>query len=112
MAAGTLQNSDPTVYLGATQVPTFAQYNPAAYKALKKSYLPYIKHIAAIEKGTEIPNQIGKFTVADLTYEPSGLPRVPAAIKNINGIETSLMQQQILRAYLKKHYSESRFKWH
>ena len=105
-----MRNSDPTVYRAATQVPTFAQYDPAAYKALKKSYLPYIKHIAAIEKGTEPPKQLGKFTGADLTYDSSGLPRVPVAIKNINSIETSLTQQQILRAYTKKHYSEFRFK--
>src|SRR6266567_148580 len=86
-------------------VPTFQQYNPAAYKTFKTAYLTYIKHVASIENGTEPVQKTTNFSMADLTYSKKGLPLVPAPMKNINGVETNLTQQQIIRAYLTKHYS-------
>jgi len=88
------------------QAPTFAQYAPEAFKSMKKSYVGYVKHLATLEKGTEAPVQITKFSDSDLTYATSGLLQVPAAIKNNNGVETRLTQQQIIRSYLKAHYGK------
>jgi hypothetical protein len=88
------------------EVPTFAQYNPAAYKEMKNAYIKYIKHIAAIEKGTEPPNnEVTSFSVKDLTSDTAGRPQLPRPIRNVNGVETNMIQQQIIRAYLTKHYS-------
>jgi len=73
---------------------------------MRKAYLGYTKHIAAIEKGTEPQMKNTTFTGIDLPYATSGLPQVPGPIRNINGIETQLTQQQIIRTYLTAHYSE------
>jgi len=73
---------------------------------MKKAYLGYTKHLAMLDKGVEAPRQPTRFSDSDLTYTTSGVPQVPAAIKNINGVETSLTQQQIIRSYLKAHYGQ------
>jgi len=85
-------------------IPTFAQYAPQAFKEMKKVYVRYTQHISSIEKGTELQKKITKFSDSDLIYSASGCPMVPAPIRNINGVETSLIQQQIIRSYLKAHY--------
>jgi len=77
-------------------------------KALKKEYISYITTISSIEKGTDKWKPITKFSDSDLTYTTSGFPQVPPPIRNVNGIETSLTQQQIIRSYFTAHYSE----WH
>ncbi|KAF8955816.1 hypothetical protein BDZ97DRAFT_1926279 [Flammula alnicola] len=108
VADGTLStpaDSNSTGYRGVRQVPTFSQYDPTAYQAIKKAYLKYIKHIASIEKGTApAANTMTNFTMADLKCEPSGLPRLPDPIRNSNSIETNIIRQQIIRAYVAKHY--------
>ena len=71
---------------------------------MKNVYFGYVKHVVAIEKGTEAAKELTKFSDKDITYGSSGFPQIPAPIKNNNGIETSLTQQQIIRAYLKAHY--------
>jgi len=110
VAAGILPtgpDEDPTPYVGVREVPTFAQYNPSAYKAVKNAYVKYIKHIAAVEQGTQPLQQLNtNFAVADLTCDADGRPQLPNPIRNINGIETNVTQQQIIRSYLSKHYSE------
>ena len=73
---------------------------------MKKAYRGYIKHVAAIEKGTEPETKSSTFTALDLTYVTSGCPQAPGPIRNANGIETLLTQQHIIRAYLTAHYSE------
>ncbi|KAF8961700.1 hypothetical protein BDZ97DRAFT_1921028 [Flammula alnicola] len=109
VADGTLStpaDSNSTGYRGVRQVPTFSQYDPTAYQAMKKAYLKYIKHIASIEKGTApAVNTVTNFTMADLKCEPSGLPRLPDPIRNSNSIETNITRQQIIRAYVAKHYN-------
>ncbi|KAF8962367.1 hypothetical protein BDZ97DRAFT_1920636 [Flammula alnicola] len=100
-------DSNSTGYCRVRQVPMFSQYDPMAYQAMKKAYLKYIKHIASIEKGTSpAANTVTNFTMADLKCEPSGLPRLPDPIRNSNSIETNITRQQIIRAYVAKHYSE------
>jgi len=65
-------NSDPTA---ACQVPTFMQYDPAAYKAFKKAYLQYIKHVASIENGGETPEkEVTSFLATDLEIDDRGMP--------------------------------------
>lgn len=101
------RNSDPTGYQSVREVPTFAQYNPAAFKAMRIAYMAYAKYVASIELGTAAAERdITSFSAADLKFDDSGLPRVPDPIQNINGIETSATKQQVLRVYLTKHYSE------
>src|SRR6267378_863412 len=90
---------------GGGSIPTFRQHNPTAYNAIKKAYLTYIKVISSMENGTELVQKTTKFGIPDLTYTSNGLPRVPAAIRNIHGVETNLTQQQIIRSYMTKHYS-------
>jgi len=72
---------------------------------MKTAYLTYIKVISSIENGTELVQKTTNFGIADLTYASNGLPRVPAAIRNINGVEKNLTQQHIIRSYMTKHYS-------
>jgi len=89
-------------------VPTFQQYAPEAFKDMRKAYLGYIKHVGMLEKGPEPQTKSSTFTAIDLIYATSGLPKVPGPKKNINGIETHITQQQIIRTYLTAHYSECR----
>jgi hypothetical protein len=99
--------ADPAAAERVRQVPTFQQYDPAAYKAMRKSYLKYVKHVGSIEKGTTtvtVPD-VSTFTVTDLDVEAGGYPRVPDPIRNVNNIETNVTQQQIIRSYFTKHYS-------
>lgn len=87
--------------------PTFRQYKPAAFKALKQEYMLYVKHIVSSANGAT-PVTVQKslnFQTSDLQYSKGGLPSVPAAIRNDNNVETNMTQQQIIRAYLSKHYS-------
>jgi hypothetical protein len=87
--------------------PTFRQYKPAAFKALKQEYMLYVKHIVSLANGAT-PVAVQKslnFQTSDLQYSKGGLPSVPAAIRNDNNVETNMTQQQIIRAYLSKHYS-------
>ncbi len=52
--------------------PTFELYNPGAWKAFRKAFTDYVKHIAALEK--EAPNDaehkatIDKYTLENMTY--------------------------------------------
>jgi len=106
VSAGTFRKSSTTTDGAGSQVPTFAQYAPEAMKALKKEYLGYIKHISSIENGTDQWKPVTKFSESDLAYATSGVPQVPPPIRNVNGIETSLTQQQIIHAYFTAHYGE------
>jgi hypothetical protein len=91
--------------LGDGSVPTFQQHNPMAYKVMTSAFLTYIKLVSLIENGTLPPMKERNFLASDLTYSSSGLPQVPMAIKNNNGIERNHTQQQIIRIYLTRHYS-------
>ena len=83
------------------------QYDPAAYKAFKKAYLQYIKHVASIENGGEMPEkEVTSFSATDLEIDDRGMPRVPDPIVNINKMETNITQQQVIRALFTKHYGE------
>jgi hypothetical protein len=68
-----------------------------------------MKDIAAILNGTSpaAEKKSADFSAADLKFDASGLPRVPDPILNVNGRETNATQQQIIRIYMTKHYSES-----
>ena len=99
--------ADPVAAQRVRQVPTFEQYDPSMYKALRKSYVKYVKHVSSIEKGTTTvmaPN-FSIFKMTDLDLEASGYPQVPDPIRNVNNIETNVTQQQIIRSYFTKHYS-------
>ncbi|KAF8955367.1 hypothetical protein BDZ97DRAFT_1926875 [Flammula alnicola] len=99
-----------------TNVPTFLQFNPTAHREFKKAYVKYIKHISSLESGTQQPTVTAAgptgtiFKLADLQFNPSGLPRVPDVMKNTQGIESSLMQQSMIRVYWTKHYALARGK--
>ena len=99
--------ADPAAAQRVRQVPTFEQYDPSMYKALRKSYVKYVKHVSSIEKGTTTATapDFSTFTIADLDLEAGGYPRVPDLIRNVNNIETNVTQQQIIRSYFTKHYS-------
>lgn len=100
---------ESTLYKKVREVPTFAQYNPAALKRHKKDFMDYAKFIESIELGnTPAAKERTSFSASDLEFEQSGRPRVPDPIRNINGIETSATMQQIIRVYLTRHYSKSR----
>jgi hypothetical protein len=77
------------------------------YKALRKSYVKYVKHVSSIEKGTTTATapDFSTFKMTDLDVEASGYPWVPDPIRNVNNIETNVTQQQIIRSYFTKHYS-------
>ncbi len=89
--------------------PTFALYNPKAWKAFSEAFTGYVKHISSLEKDTPnaaeptLPNNT--YSAENMTYAPSGLPLLSTAVKNEFGTETKKMQQTILRVYLSKHYS-------
>ena len=100
-----LSSHDTRDNFGDNGIPTFRQHNPEAYKAMNSAYINYIKFVSSMQNGTVPPAKETSFSAADLQYSNSGLPRVPAAIKNNNGIETNLTQQQIIRVYLTRHYS-------
>lgn len=102
---------DPAAAARVRQVPTFEQFDPVIFKGLRKSYVRYTKHVAAVEKGTTLPPAPGlsKFKVADLSLEATGYPRVPDPIRNVNNIETNVTQQQIIRSYFRKHYGMREF---
>lgn len=90
-------------------VPSFESFNPIAWADFRKAFTLYVKHIGALEKG-DAPNaaegEVGAtFTMEDMTYASSGLPLLPAAVKNEFGTETKKIQQAIIRVYLSKHYS-------
>lgn len=90
-------------------VPSFARFNPKAFREFGRAWLKYIRHIADLENKTvgDLPVTPSGFTVADLKYHPGGLPRVPLAIKNNNGHEMNAMQQSMIRAYWTKHYGKT-----
>ena len=106
VGAGPRAGSKSSTRQAGIRVPTFEQYAPEVYKGLRKSYRGYSKHVAQLENGIEPPMRTTTFTGADLTYSTSGLPQVPGPIGNINGIETHVTQQQIIRTYLTAHYGE------
>ena len=108
VGAGPPAGSNSTTRQAGKRIPTFQQWAPQAFKALRKEYCGYTKHIGKIENGTEPQIRTTTFTGVDLTYSTSGLPQVPGAIRNINGIETHVTQQQIIRTYLTAHYG----RWH
>ena len=88
-------------------IPTFAQFDPGAVKLAMASFLKYVKHVVALLNGSDTADKtITTFSAADLKFEPSGLPQVPDPIRNVNRIETNTTQQQIIRTYLTKQYSE------
>lgn len=90
----------------AKDVPTFSQFNPKAFKAMKDAFVMYIKHISALEKGTDAGAKTATaFSINDVKLDKAGVPRVPDPIRNVNNIETNVTQQQIIRGYLTKHYS-------
>lgn len=69
--------------------------------------MAYARHIASIESGTTPAGKVKtNFSMSDLEFEESGMPRVPNPIHNLNGIETSATKQQIIRVFVTKHYSK------
>lgn len=93
--------------------PTFALYNPKAWKAFSEAFTGYVKHISSLEKDPPNPAEAtisnNNYSFENMTYAPSGLPLLPEAVKNDFGTETTKMKQGILRVYLSKHYSMSIF---
>ena len=98
---------DPAAAQRVRQVPTFEQYDPSMYKALRKSYMKYVKHVSSIEKGTTtvMAPDFSTFKMTNLNLEASSYPWVPNPIRNVNNIETNVTQQQIIHSYFTKHYS-------
>lgn len=93
--------------LGAPMnVPTFAQFNAKAFKAMNKAYGVYAKHLTSLEQGEgttsgPIPET---FKANTLKMNDAGLPLVPDILQNDQGRETAAMQASMIRIYWTKHY--------